>query len=81
MVGLHRMVWAVQELQRLARASPASLEPIRRDQVRHCSEARLAPRRAIELRALVLLCIEIKKCFFYLAVFRNLYTQLRLQGR
>ncbi len=44
MVGLHgsaRMVWAVQELQRLARVSPASLEPIRRDQVRDCGEAHL----------------------------------------
>jgi hypothetical protein len=40
------MVWAVQELQRLARVSPASLEPIRRDQVRDCGEARYAPNRA-----------------------------------
>jgi hypothetical protein len=49
------MVWAVQELHRLARASPASLEPIRRDQVRDGGEARFALRIARKLRALVLL--------------------------
>jgi hypothetical protein len=40
------MLWAVQELQRLARASPASLEHIRRDQVRDGGEARFASNRA-----------------------------------